>query len=137
MRRGWAGFVPAQHAHHPTAHFHRFTCRRSSAVIEWMVDNQDAEFGRLGLNFQRLLGRRLHLIDCQNLFCEISKYARVAHPGVCGLSRRRQIKQVYRVDPRPLPPIALPKRWGGLGPLQQAPLPGSNAEVMRLTVELQ
>jgi hypothetical protein len=87
-----------------------------SAVIEWMVDNQDAEFGRLGLNFQRLLGRRLHLIDCQNLFCEISKYARVAHPGVCGLSGRRQIKQVYRVDPRPLPPIALPKRWGGLGP---------------------
>jgi hypothetical protein len=84
--------------------------RSASAVIEWMVDNQDAEFGRLGLNFQRLLGRRLHLIDCQNLFCEISKYARVAHPSVSGLSGRTRIKQAYRVDPRPLPAIMLPWR---------------------------
>lgn len=32
----------------------------------------------LGLRFRSLAGRRLKLIDCQNLFCEVDKYARVA-----------------------------------------------------------
>ena len=34
------------------------------------------------LDFQNLWGRRLQLIDCQNLFCEVDKYSRVypAHP---------------------------------------------------------
>ncbi len=85
--------------------------RSAAAVIEWMVENQDAEFARLGLTFQRLGGRRLHLIDCQNLFCEISKYARVAHPDVRGISGRTQIKQAYRIDPKPAQPIVLPRRW--------------------------
>ncbi len=85
--------------------------RSPAAVIEWMVENQEAEFDRLGLVFQRLSDRRLHLIDCQNLFCEISKYARVAHPDVQGLSGRTRIKQAYRIDPRPAGPIMLPRRW--------------------------
>jgi hypothetical protein len=85
--------------------------RSAAAIIQWMVENQETEFDRLGLTFQRLSDRRLHLIDCQNLFCEISKYARVAHPDVRGLSGRTQIKQVYRVDPRPADPIVLPRRW--------------------------
>ncbi len=85
--------------------------RSAAAVIEWMVEHQDAEFARLGLSFQRLGGRRLHLIDCQNLFCEISKYARAAHPEVAGLSGRTRIKQAYRVDPRPMAPIVLPRGW--------------------------
>lgn len=85
--------------------------RSAAAVIEWMVEHQDAEFTRLGLSFQRLGGRRLHLIDCQNLFCEISKYARAAHPDVAGLSGRTRIKQAYRVDPRPMAPIMLPRTW--------------------------
>ena len=76
-----------------------------------MVERQDSEFERLGLSFQRLGSRRLHLIDCQNLFCEISKYARAAHPDVAGLSGRTRIKQAYRVDSRPMAPIVLPRRW--------------------------
>lgn len=98
------------------------TGRRSAAtVIAWMVERQDAEFTRLGLSFQRLGGRRLHLIDCQNLFCEISKYARAAHPDVPGVSGRTRIKQAYRVDPRPMAPIVLPRGWHCATTLQLDP----------------
>lgn len=64
-------------------------------LIRLMVDNQDAEFERLGINFKSLWGRKLQLIDCQNLFCEVSKYARVAHPEVAGVSGRTRIKQKF------------------------------------------
>lgn len=67
-----------------------------SQVIHAMVERQEEEFGRLGLVFQGLFGRRLQPIDCQNLFCEISKYARVAYPNVGGSSGRTRIKQRYR-----------------------------------------
>lgn len=80
-------------------------------IIEGMVEHQDREFDRLGLRFQALPGRKLHLIDCQNLFCEISKYARVAHPEVAGTSGRLRIKQLYRPDSEPIPPLAFPSRW--------------------------
>lgn len=68
-------------------------------IIEFMQDRQEIEFERLGLNFQNLWGRRLQLIDCQNLFCEISKYARIAHPEVAGVSGRTRIKQIFRPEP--------------------------------------
>jgi len=92
--------------------------RSAAATIEWMVENQEAEFERLGLSFQYLSNRRLHLIDCQNLFCEISKYARVAFPDIRGISGRTQIKQAYRVDPRTAEPIVLPRRWQHPTPTQ-------------------
>lgn len=79
-------------------------------VIHHMVDVQDAEFERLGISFPGLFGRRLQPIDCQNLFCEIGKYARVAHPHVVGTSGRTRIKQTYSgggMLPRPF----FPKRW--------------------------
>ncbi len=57
-------------------------------IINFMHERQDREFERLGLSFQSLWGRKLQPIDCQNLFCEISKYARVAHPEVTGVSGR-------------------------------------------------
>ena len=41
------------------------------------------------------MGRPLQLIDCQNLFCEVDKYARVAHPDINGLSNRKRIKQLF------------------------------------------
>jgi hypothetical protein len=66
-------------------------------VINEMVERQRGEFRRLGLNFFGLFGRELKPIDCQNLFCEISKYARVSHPEALGLSGRTRIKQRYRV----------------------------------------
>jgi hypothetical protein len=80
-------------------------------VINWTVDRQTTEFDRLGLKFETLFGRRLQPIDCQNLFCEISKYARVAHPDVVGIANRHKIKRTYVPDPRPLLPLAFPRRW--------------------------
>lgn len=80
-------------------------------VIRYMADTQEEHFARLGLTFRGLRGRRLQLIDCQNLFCEVDKYARVAHPEVKGRSNRSRIKQTYRRDPAPV--LAwFPPKWG-------------------------
>lgn len=81
-------------------------------LIHRMVDRQEREFERLGLRFQRLFGRPLQPIDCQNLFCEVSKYARVRHPDVAGVSGRTRIKQGYRQLPRPSEPPMFPPKWG-------------------------
>lgn len=80
-------------------------------VIYRMVDEQERHFERLGLDFPGLFGRRLQPIDCQNLFCEISKYARVAHPEVSGSSGRTRIKQNY-VAGGTLDAPFLPPKWG-------------------------
>ena len=82
----------------------------AEAVIYMMVDEQDRHFGRLGLHFPGLFGRRLQPIDCQNLFCEISKYARVAHPEVSGRSGRTRIKQGYSGEGALSQPV-FPRRW--------------------------
>ncbi len=65
-------------------------------IIRLMADRQQDEFDRLGIEFQSLWGRPLQLIDCQNLFCEVDKYARLAHPTVKGISNRKRIKQTYQ-----------------------------------------
>ncbi len=80
-------------------------------IIEFMHDRQDREFERLGLDFESLWGRPLQLIDCQNLFCEISKYSRVAHPDVMGVSGRTRIKQIYKPLPSPHG-VWFPPKWG-------------------------
>ena len=80
-------------------------------IIRLTAERQEEEFARRGLAFRSLFGRPLQLIDCQNLFCEVAKYARVAHPEIAGLSGRTRIKQRYR----PLgPPIRFwyPPKWG-------------------------
>ena len=60
-------------------------------AIHWLV-NQQANVGQqLGVSPPTLLGRPLHAIDCQNLLCEVDKYARVAFPHL--RSNRTQIKQ--------------------------------------------
>jgi hypothetical protein len=66
-----------------------------SEVVKLVTDRQEAEFERLGLPFHDLWGRPLQLIDCQNLFCEVDKYARVAHPDILGVTGRTRIKQKY------------------------------------------
>ena len=81
-------------------------------VIYRVCDGQERSFADAGLSFQTLFGRRLQPIDCQNLFCEISKYARVAHPEAAGSSGRTRIKQVYRRHADQLPRPFLPPRWG-------------------------
>ena len=45
------------------------------------------------------------------LFCEISKYARVAHPDVAGASGRTRIKQILKPDETPLS-VWFPPKWG-------------------------
>jgi hypothetical protein len=85
--------------------------RSAEEVIYWVTGRQELEFKRVGLQFDGLFGRRLQPIDCQNLFCEISKYSRVAHPEVRGIAHRNRIKRLYRPDARPLPPPSFPPRW--------------------------
>ncbi|WP_208621653.1 nucleotide kinase domain-containing protein [Streptomyces recifensis] len=80
-------------------------------VIRYMADTQDEHFARLGLDFAGLRGRPLQLIDCQNLFCEVDKYARVAHPEIAGISGRSRIKQTYRSSTAPVP-AWFPPKWG-------------------------
>jgi thymidylate kinase/NTP pyrophosphatase (non-canonical NTP hydrolase) len=64
-------------------------------VIKFMADRQEREFERLGLEFRTLWGRRLQLIDCQNLFCEVDKFSRVRHPEISGITGRSRIKQRF------------------------------------------
>ena len=77
-------------------------------IIQVMAERAGDEFERLGMKFQSLWGRSLQLMDCQNVFCEVSKYARVAHPDVAGESGRTRIKaEVHAslcVDPSVVPP---------------------------------
>ena len=96
-------------------------------VVRLVTDRQQDEFDRLGLEFRFLWGRRLHLIDCQNLFCEVSKYARVAHPEVKGVNHRTRIKQIYRPSSEPID-YWFPPKWGinHLLPDFQKPDPKAN-----------
>lgn len=80
-------------------------------VIRLMADRQEQEFARLGLSFQSLWGRPLQLIDCQNLFCETDKYARVRHPDVEGRSGRSRIKQRFAPTTAPVR-YFYPPKWG-------------------------
>lgn len=80
-------------------------------IIEYMAASQHEHFTRLGLRFDGLFGRPLQLIDCQNLFCEVDKYARVMHPDIAGYSGRTRIKQKFRAVPSPVP-AWFPPKWG-------------------------
>ena len=79
-------------------------------LIRLMADLQEREFERLGLNFQSLWGRRLQLIDCQNLFCEVDKYARVVHPQIAGRTGRVRIKQKFVPTLEPIE-LFYPPKW--------------------------
>ena len=80
-------------------------------VIRWVADRQDTEFAARNLKFRSLWGRTLQLIDCQNLFCEVDKYSRVAHPEVIGLSGRTRIKQRFSPKTEDILPW-FPPKWG-------------------------
>lgn len=80
-------------------------------VIRYMADVAQDEFKRLGLAFRPLGKRQLQLIDCQNVFCELSKYARVKHPEIGGVSGRTRIKQKFSMNTAALPQMYPPK-WG-------------------------
>lgn len=82
-----------------------------SQIIKLVTERQDEEFAQRALPFRTLWGRPLQLIDCQNLFCEISKYARQKHPSVPGVNGRTKIKQKFRCS-GPLPEPWFPPKWG-------------------------
>lgn len=81
-------------------------------IIRFAAERQEEEFEKRNLHFKSLFGRRLQLIDCQNLFCETDKYARVAYPEINGINDRKRIKQQYinrnleKID------FFYPPKWG-------------------------
>lgn len=79
-------------------------------LILTLARTQDRWFAQQGLEFERLGQRPLKPIDMQNLFCEISKYARAAFPSVPGRLGRTRIKQRYRPAGQ-LAPAVLPAKW--------------------------
>ncbi len=81
-------------------------------VIRWMADRQNFEFQQRGIVFPGLWGRELQLIDCQNLFCEVDKYARVAHPEIKGRTGRMRIKQKFSQSRNSLETPCFPVKWG-------------------------
>jgi hypothetical protein len=78
-------------------------------IIRYMWEHQDKHFSDQGIQFASLWGRPLQLIDCQNLFCEISKYARVAFPDYAGVAGRTRIKQKFQSSGGLLAPWYPPK----------------------------
>ena len=91
-----------------------------SDVIRLVAESQEDEFARVGESFPDLFGRPLQYIDCQNLFCEVDKYARVAHPHHRGRSGRSRIKQKFS-DAGPVPAPWFPPKWGINDQLPEAP----------------
>lgn len=75
--------------------FHNTFGYTDEDIIKFVAESQDDEFNRLDLDFKMLWGRPLQLIDCQNLFCETGKYARVAFPEIQGTTDRKRIKQLF------------------------------------------
>jgi hypothetical protein len=79
-------------------------------IIRRVQEVQDEAFKALGLSFRDLWGRSLHLIDCQNLFCEVAKYARVHHPEFNTPSGRTRIKQKFVENTEPIEYL-FPPKW--------------------------
>jgi hypothetical protein len=80
-------------------------------IIRMMADIQEEEFERLHLDFKNLWGRNLQLIDCQNIFCEVDKYSRVAHPEISGYSHRIRIKQKFVMKEKESIDFYFPPKW--------------------------
>jgi hypothetical protein len=93
-------------------------------LIRAVADMAGREFERLGLSFITLWGRPLQLVDCQNLFCEVDKYARIVHPEFTGRSGRVRIKQRFVPKPGPLCQWYPPK-WHLDVPLELRPSVGA------------
>lgn len=89
-------------------------------AIRWVTERQETEFKDHGLVFRSLWGRPLQLIDCQNLFCEVDKYARVVHPEFSALTGRARIKQKFS-SKGDLPTPVFPPKWKlNVEPLKKA-----------------
>jgi hypothetical protein len=80
-----------------------------ASIILRMVDEQHKACGDLGFTAPSLFGHPLRAIDCQNLFCELDKYARVRFPEL--VTNRSRIKTTFRPDGEPLR-LFYPPKWG-------------------------
>ncbi|MDI7230509.1 nucleotide kinase domain-containing protein [Leptospira santarosai] len=80
-------------------------------IIRMITENQEVEFERLRLSFRGLWGRKLQLIDCQNIFCEVDKYARLVYPRIKGYSNRIRIKQKYIYSKKESIDFCFPRKW--------------------------
>jgi hypothetical protein len=90
--------------------FHDTAGLNDEDVIRAVAEHAAREFETRDLPFRSLWGRPLQLIDCQNLFCEVDKYSRVAHPTAAGLGRTR-IKRRFDV-PKGALNQWYPPKWG-------------------------
>ncbi|MGH1432560.1 MAG: nucleotide kinase domain-containing protein [Neptuniibacter sp.] len=90
--------------------FHSLGGVSESELIKILADRQEYEFERLGLEFHTLGGRALQYIDIQNIFCETDKYCRVAHPEIVGISGRTRIKQLFKINDKPIN-YFFPPKW--------------------------
>lgn len=80
-----------------------------SAAVWHMYENQEEEFAKRGYEFRKLGGkRRMQPIDCQNVFCEVDKYCRVAHPEL--KTGNVKIKAKY-TTPKPKIDYLYPPKW--------------------------
>jgi hypothetical protein len=81
-----------------------------SEIIHYVTERQQEEFSIRGINFQNLYGRPLQLIDCQNIFCEIDKYARAYNPEL-SVGGRTRIKQKFSINTESIK-LFYPPKWG-------------------------
>lgn len=79
-------------------------------LIMLVYKSQKEEFSRLDLDFQKIDGRELQPIDCQNLFCEIDKYSRKAFPRFNSANKPSRIKQKFSPKLERLS-FVLPSKW--------------------------
>ncbi len=77
-------------------------------IIRYVYENQEYEFKRLNLKFKKIGDRKLQLIDCQNLFCELDKYLREKRPDL--KSNRSKIKMKY-VSKKNIINYKYPPKW--------------------------
>ncbi|KMY68346.1 hypothetical protein AAU61_01230 [Desulfocarbo indianensis] len=80
-------------------------------AVRHMVDSQDWLPAQYGYDFKNLFGRPLHLIDCQNIFCELAKYTRISHPHLGDKRKTVRFRFVYDPNKPKVDPFYPPK-WG-------------------------
>ena len=90
--------------------FPNMTLSEAPNLIRGVCEGQSRLQHEAGVECVDLWGRPLQLIDCQNLFCEVDKYARIAHPDIIGISGRTRIKQAFRMT-GPIPQPFFPPKW--------------------------
>ena len=79
-------------------------------IILIVKDLLEIELHQRNLEFKTLFGRMPTLIDIQNCFCEISKYARISHPDIQGKTERTKIKHTFSPNEAPIK-FWYPPKW--------------------------